>query len=246
MLKDVLSIIDKMTTDPGTSITSDAWVVFSFIILLSVILSLLAVLILILVPRNKKLKESEESTSDPIKEYSCLKAAEQTRDELIFDLVKRRYDEERQRTKDLDSKADMLAGFTSIVLSLLIGAGALQLLNLIIDNQLIGIPYFVGVGILLASVISNLMAVRTKPWYVVPDTEDLLSFFITRSYKETLRTNASEMSQSIEDTHMQNEKKVVWIRIGWYLLVAGLSIFFVMLGLLVFGVKASQLNIPAN
>ncbi len=45
------------------------------------------------------------------------------RDVLIFELIKRRLDNEWRRINDLDSKANNLVGFVSVVISLLLGAG---------------------------------------------------------------------------------------------------------------------------
>ena len=50
-----------------------------------------------------------------IKNHSDL---DQKRDELIFDLIKRRFDNEWQRVDALDTKAGTLIGFISIVVSL--------------------------------------------------------------------------------------------------------------------------------
>ena len=47
------------------------------------------------------------------------------RDDLIFDLIKRRFDSETDRLNNLDSKASSLVGFVSIVVSLVLGGGSL-------------------------------------------------------------------------------------------------------------------------
>jgi hypothetical protein len=46
------------------------------------------------------------------------------RDDLIFDLIKRRFDAERDTSNNLDSKASSLIGFVSIVVGLVLGGEA--------------------------------------------------------------------------------------------------------------------------
>ena len=46
------------------------------------------------------------------------------RDELIFDLIKRRFDGEIDRANKLDSKAGSMVGFVSVVVGLTLGGGS--------------------------------------------------------------------------------------------------------------------------
>jgi|SoiMethySBSTD1v2_1073268.scaffolds.fasta_scaffold2381454_1 hypothetical protein len=64
------------------------------------------------------------------------------RDELIFDLIKRRFDGEIDRANKLDSKAGSMVGFVSVVVGLTLGGGsALSGGELFGDLSLLSNPY---------------------------------------------------------------------------------------------------------
>jgi hypothetical protein len=74
------------------------------------------------------------------------------RDILIFELIKGRPDNEWRRINDLDSKANNLVGFVSVVISLLLGATAFKLSSALKCNIDLSILYFIGIGLLLAQI----------------------------------------------------------------------------------------------
>lgn len=45
--------------------------------------------------------------------------------EFMFDLVKRRYDSETTRSRDIDGKAHNSVGYVSVIVGLLLGSGSL-------------------------------------------------------------------------------------------------------------------------
>lgn len=77
----------------------------------------------------------------------------QCKEELLLDIVKRRYDAELQRTKDLDTKAGNLIGYVTIVTGLIVGLGTFSILEKLSFPQYY-IPYLLGVGALLFSIIT--------------------------------------------------------------------------------------------
>ena len=96
------------------------------------------------------------------------------RDSLIFDLIKRRFDSESDRTKNLDDKAGNLVGFVSVLVGLLLGAGSIlsggEILksSILISSLGLNLPYFVGVASLLTSIGCALIALKIRRWITVP------------------------------------------------------------------------------
>ncbi|MGC2428715.1 MAG: hypothetical protein WA421_16900, partial [Nitrososphaeraceae archaeon] len=209
------------------------WMPLSFGLLMVLVFVLFACLIYIII-RNKHTKKGvtsgtveDEASSEAEEDYNSNELREEKRDELIFNLIKQRYDSEQERIKDLDTKANNLIGFTSIVISLLLGTGTFQLLKLLLNNPNIALPYFIGVGILLGSIIFALGGVKIRKYPVVPDAYTLLSKYTDRSYKEVLKRNAGQMTNAVEKAKRYSDRKAQFIQFSWFFVIMGLSVFFI-------------------
>jgi hypothetical protein len=150
------------------------------------------------------------------------------KDELIFELGKRRYDHELQRTKDLDDKAAGLIGYVTIVTGLLVGLGTFGILEKLSKPEYY-IPYFGGIGLLLFSIISSLMSIRLTKWDVVPKFEDLQSVINNQDYKyrTIMRRIFLAMSDAVNNNRKNNNEKVKWTKISWFCLIGGLVLVLV-------------------
>jgi hypothetical protein len=156
------------------------------------------------------------------------------RDDLIFELIKRRIDNEGERTNSLDSKAGSLVGFVSVVVGLLLGGGGLlsggaifkTSSGLLTSNHILDFIYFVGVAFLLVSIGCSLTALKVRRWIVVPNVHTLISDYIILPYSDVLQRNAVEMAKAVTKTEEQNNNKAKFIVWSWYLLIAGLCIIF--------------------
>jgi cytochrome c biogenesis protein CcdA len=154
--------------------------------------------------------------------------AEKQRDDLIFDLIKRRYDGEIERINNLDNKAGNLIGLTGVIAGFLLGASTLTASTLS-RNAILSIIYFIGIGILLVSIGLALWSVRVRKWAAVPDVATLLEKYTNLSYSEVLQSNAGEMKKAVEKAEIQNEQKAKLIGLSWYLLISGLTLVFIFL-----------------
>jgi hypothetical protein len=114
------------------------------------------------------------------------------RDILIFELIKRRLDNEWRRINDLDSKANNLVGFVSVVISLLLGAAAFKLSSALACKTELSILYFVGLGLLLTSIILALAGSKVRRWSDVPNVQYLIQEYTNLPYDEVLKRNAGE------------------------------------------------------
>jgi hypothetical protein len=157
---------------------------------------------------------------------------EKERDELIFELIKRRVDSEVNRTNNLDSKAGSMVGFVSILTGLLLGSGSILLggeINKVhLDlKDFDSVLYFLAIGLLLISIGLSLFALRVRRWIIVPDVTTLIERYTELSYDEVLKRNAGEMAKSVADSEKQNNTKAKLIEWSWLLLISGLVIMFI-------------------
>src|SRR5438093_3269996 len=94
------------------------------------------------------------------------------KDEIIFELVKRIYDEGFETKRTLDDKGSNLIGYVTIVTGLLIGLGTFNIFDELSLPQYY-IPYFVGIGLFLATIVFSMLTVRVKEYEFVPTVGDV-------------------------------------------------------------------------
>ncbi len=185
------------------------------------------------------------------------------RDLMIFDLVKRRYDSEWQRINNLDSKANNLIGFISVIVTLLLGAGTLQVQQLLSNsNKWI---YITGIVFLLASIGAALWAFQIRRWKIVPHVDTLVPWpgdpnletsgqgfagaikgttertgsvidYTQCSYRDLSQKIAGQMSKAVLDAEKKNDQKSKCIQISWGLLIVGLIFSSVFVGFFISGI----------
>ena len=155
---------------------------------------------------------------------------DQKRDELIFELIKKRFDYEFTRTNNLDGKAHNSVGYVGAIVALLIGIGSLltgaQAFK--VSTQLSSSTmYFVGIAILLISIGFALGALKVRKWAMAPDVNVLIKKYTTLSYSEVLKRNAGELAKVVNDTKTLNDNKAKLIDISWYFLISGLLVVLI-------------------
>ena len=134
-----------------------------------------------------------------------------------------------QGLNNLDEKAGKLIGFTSIVVSILLGEGAFKSLPTLRNDILSPIPiiYFAGIAPLLLSIGFALKGYRLRNWPVVPEVDPLLKKYYNKKSIDIIRTISVEMAKAVNYSKQQNEDKARVIEISWYLLIAGLVVVFI-------------------
>jgi hypothetical protein len=158
-------------------------------------------------------------------------ASELQRDLLIYELIKRRLENERQRINDLDAKANNLVGFVSVVISILLGSALFELRSLS-SNLAVSILFFVGMGGLLLSIVLALAGFRIRRWRDVPEVQYLIEKYTTLPHEEVLKRNAGEMANAVKHAEVQNNRKAQLISWSWYFLIVGLSLVVLFIVLL--------------
>jgi hypothetical protein len=126
----------------------------------------------------------------------------------------------------LDSKAGNLIGFISVVVGLLLGAGALKI-EAMTSDYFPSVIFFVGIGILLASIGLALASFRVRTWIAVPNVTTLINNYTTVPYDEVLKRNGGEMAKAVVDSVIQNDNKANLLRVSWYFLISGLCTMFI-------------------
>jgi hypothetical protein len=129
---------------------------------------------------------SEKNETNSSSEINYLNI-ENKKEELLLDLVRKRYDLELQASRDLDSKAGNLIGYITIVTALIVGLGTFSILDKLSEPKYF-IPYFVGIAALLFSIIISLFAIKTRKFYSSPAITDLSDYYndINMNYKSVI------------------------------------------------------------
>jgi len=167
---------------------------------------------------------------------------DQTRDELLYELFKRRYDEESARTAKLDDKANNLIGFISIIVGLLMTEGTFKISSLLKNAHLeyLLALYLVSIGILLASIVKSLYAFRIRTWNTAPAMDDLTGTYDDKSYQIVLVNVNDDLAKSVNHNAKNNDEKAKSLEISWILLLVGLFCIFAFIIILAI---ASGINI---
>jgi hypothetical protein len=144
--------------------------------------------------------------------------------ELLAELTKQRYDAELQRTRDLDGKTGNLIGYVSIVTGLIVGLGTFSILEKLSGPQYY-IPYLLGIGGLLVSIITSLLAVRTKVWKFSPGIQDLTKYYQDgqADYEQLADIVIPAMIDALKQNFHDNNSKAGKVMISWIFLVVGIG-----------------------
>ncbi|MGQ0772111.1 MAG: hypothetical protein ACT4NT_05005 [Nitrososphaerota archaeon] len=149
------------------------------------------------------------------------------RDELIFDLIKRRLDEEWQRLQNIDNKASSLVGFLAVAVSFLLGSAFLGFFEYDKSDKQIALIFIIGVGMLILSIVFALYGFKVRNWVAVPDVSKLLKDYTTKPYDFVLKKNAATMAQAVMELEVKIDKKAKHLNCAWYSTIVGLILVFV-------------------
>ena len=163
--------------------------------------------------------------------------------EIIFEILKRRYDSAIERRHFLDDKASNLIVYVTIITAIIIiiGLGTFVILEKI-TNEVVYILYFTGIGSLILSLIFSLLVIRTKKFKADSNIENLKEYFQQDNnrwiYEQIIIRHIDIMFDSIPILDNENIKKTNLIQLSWTLLVGGiilLTAFYSLLFYLIHG-----------
>jgi hypothetical protein len=147
------------------------------------------------------------------------------KEELLVDITKGRYAAEMERTRDLDGKAGNLIGYVSIVTGLIVGLGTFSILEKLSSPQYY-IPYLIGIGGLLVSIILSLLAVKiTSTWLYSPGIADLKRYYQDGQADYTALSDevVPALIHALEQNFNSNNSKATKVMISWIFLVIGIG-----------------------
>jgi hypothetical protein len=145
------------------------------------------------------------------------------REDLFFELAKRRYNEELERRRELDSKTGNLISHVTIITGVIIGLGTFSIAANISDLRQ-SIPYYSGISLLLGSIISSLTIAKARPYESTPSIDGLreLKADKERNNSAIIEALTEEMFDVVKINKRENDIKASRMNKSWWLLVAGL------------------------
>jgi hypothetical protein len=142
------------------------------------------------------------------------------------------------RIERVDSNAGNLIGYVTVITGLIVGLGPLDLLSKALMTYS-AIAYFIGLGFLLGSAISALLATRVRTWHLSPTVEWCLKWIqdpeLSSSkgfdHLSVLQRSAIEIGDAVNHNFDVNQRKALWLIIAWILLVIGIGALVAFLGI---------------
>ena len=152
------------------------------------------------------------------------------KDELIFEILKRRYDSAIERRHFLDDKASNLIGYVTIITGIIIGLGTLEILEKI-TNKIAYLLYFSGIGSLIFSLVFSLFVIRTREFRTDSNIKKLNEYFKDNKwiYEQIIIRHIDILFNSIPILDKENRKKANLIQLSWTMLVGGIILLTVFL-----------------
>jgi hypothetical protein len=177
--------------------------------------------------------ESDKSETNSALENNNSDAGNK-KEELLLDLVRKRYDIELQTSRDLDSKAGNLIGYVTIVTGIIVGLGTFSILGKL-SEPLYYTLYFVGIGSLLSSIIISLFAIRVRTWLSSPVISDLEEYYRDdkMKYEHVVKQVFFPLTHAVFQNFNINQSKAMLISISWIFLVIGIGFLVIYAGVVV-------------
>jgi len=146
--------------------------------------------------------------------------SEKQRDKLIYEIIIDRYNQELQRTTDLDSKANNVTGFSGILATLIAAiAGYLP------KGQYQWL-FLVPLILLIISAILGLFAYWVKTYSAI-EPNKFIEEYKNETETKVLREYTATISQNTITNHKVHEEKADLIRWAFGFLVLAIGLFFV-------------------
>jgi hypothetical protein len=162
------------------------------------------------------------------------------RDKLVLDLISERFKVEWNLGNELDGKASSLAGFVGIIISLQVGFGTILIDKIPETNQYhvyLYLFYFLGIILLICSILFAFKAYYLKDYSVVPNPEELIHMAEEgETQQDIVRKIAVDMKIATLENKELNDSKADNIIRGFIFLVLGISTMLIFAFSIIFSV----------
>ncbi|MCL2135119.1 MAG: hypothetical protein FWH37_06155 [Candidatus Bathyarchaeota archaeon] len=146
---------------------------------------------------------------------------EKERDRLIYDIIVKRYEQELQRTSNLDSKAYNIIGISGILSALIVAV--LGYLYKSYYVLLFLVPFSL---LIISAMLLCLFAYRVKSYEAIDPCEFIKSYS-EKQFNTVLRTYTGTVAEITIRNHDRHEKKAKMINYAIFLIVLAIALFFV-------------------
>ena len=196
---------------------------FTFLIIMMVLIIRWGIQIKEAKEEGKKKEESEGSNQiDEQKITTLTNEEKKEKNKLIFESVVRRYEQELERTDDLDSKASNIIGFIGVLAGIVSGFGAFTLKFPTNTAEIIVLSLFIAsLVFLFSSFIIGLKAYFPKRFTVIPDPYFLIGKYENTKQEQIIRNLSDNYAVAVEDNMMANDGKCTNIKHSvWFLFIS--------------------------
>lgn len=152
------------------------------------------------------------------------------KDSFVLDLISERFKVEWNMGNELDGKASSLAGFVGIIISLQVGFGTILIDKIPKTNQYhlyLYLIYFLGIGLLIISILCYLRAYRIQDYCVSSDPEKLIKNAENVDLQTLLRGITNDLKDAISINEDVNDNKAKNIEYGFISLILGIIVAFI-------------------
>jgi len=154
------------------------------------------------------------------KKNNINKNNESERDRLIYDIVVKRYDQELQITRYLDTKAYNIIGISGIISTLMV------IVFGYLFQEHYTLFFVLPICLLIFSVMFSFKACRVKN-YAMIDPCALIDLYREKTLKTTLSRYTRTIAEDTIRNYTVNEKKADSIGYASILIVSAITLFFV-------------------
>ena len=155
------------------------------------------------------------------------------REALILDLIRERVQREWGRLDGLDNKANQTGTIATVVLAFLVSVLTLEHQSLQGAEVLSKILLYLGLGLLILSLLFALLAMRIRRWPDAPNPQALIDYYGDSPVSEVTQVVASNLADVAMRVSTKNDSKGVLVEYSWSSLIAGIIVAALFAGLLI-------------
>jgi hypothetical protein len=170
----------------------------------------------------------EQKLIEDIARDEALRLFKERPDEVIFDELKRSYDKQWNLKDSHERKATSFITISGIITTLLFGfSGFLQNPSILITN--FGtVLFFITLSIIanVLAVLFSIISLKMKDYsFILTDIDDtILTEQRAKNKVQVIDNLINEYHKSVSHNSRQNDSKLTWLKVAYWLLFSGIAI----------------------